>query len=105
MTAIPLKWMFDTNVVSIVGEPPAAAAREQHLRLYLTLYADEHTCVIWAEAKIAASPLDRSASIGTLHPPDKFSDTRCQLGSQTGWQIMPHSFDQDEFRAGNGIRR
>jgi len=28
---------------------PRRAALEQHMALYLTLFADEHTCAIWAE--------------------------------------------------------
>src|SRR5271157_6065285 len=40
-----------------------------------------------------------------LRPPYELGDALCQLGPQTGWQIMPHSLDQDQFRAGNGFRR
>ena len=40
-----------------------------------------------------------------LRAPHELGDALRQLGSQTGWQVMSHSLDQDEFRARNGFRR
>ena len=38
-----------------------------------------------------------------LRTPHELSDARCELGPQTRWQVMSHSFDQDKFCARNGF--
>ena len=40
-----------------------------------------------------------------FHAPHEFGDVCCELGPQTGWQIMAHSLNQDEFCPGNGFGR
>src|ERR1700704_2745764 len=39
----------------------------------------------------------------TRRAPHELGDARCQLKPQSGWQVVSHSLDQDEFRAGNGF--
>ena len=44
-----------------------------------------------------------SACSTALRAPHELCDAHCQLGSQSGWQVMSHSLDQDELCAGNGF--
>lgn len=61
--------------------------------------------VLRAVSISAAGRHGRTAYSTALRAPHELGDAPCELAPQTGWQVMSHSLDQDEFRAGNEYSR